>query len=133
MKKERFAKIPVSMIKQIGEGVLSYQEFCALCYMLVFCGIREGVRQPYMLGRKGIMQTLQISESRAKRILISLQNKGFIHPMYRMVDAEGVTVETKSLKHARALRLGDNSGFAQTHYRITKRPNGRTGKRTNGN
>lgn len=121
-KKTRFAMVTVRMVEQVGTGGLSYQEFCVLTYMLIFCGTTEGLTNPYKRGRAGIIEVFRISDSRVKSILTSLQKKGFIHPIYRVQKSDGTFVGTKSLKYARSIKLGDGGRYLRTYYKVTRLP-----------
>lgn len=123
MKNQRYVRVTVAMLQQVGAGYLSYQEFCVLSYILVHCGTGEsGTPNPYKRGRRWIQDTFQVSPSRAKRILLSLQAKGFLQPIYRVTMLDGETVPTKSLKHARALLLKRGGTFTRTFYNAAANP-----------
>lgn len=126
----RFARITVEMVEQVGNGLLTYQEFCALSYMFTFCGHTDGEKNPYMRGNVGIMETFQVSTTRAKRLLSSLTAKGFLRPIYRVRTLKGKVVRTRSLKQARHLRYNEDCRHLKTYYNVNMFPSKKPPKAT---
>lgn len=120
--KHRYVRVTAPMVFHLGNGLLSYQELCVLIFMLIYCGVTDGHRNPYKLGRKGIADALNISDSRVKQVLATLERKGFVRPVYRIIKPDETSVETESLRQARKLKLSHGGGFMRTFYYVSKKP-----------
>lgn len=120
--KNRYAKISVRMVERIGAGLISYQEFAVWAYMLTYCGTKDGQKNPYKRGKKGITDTFQISAVRAQKILKSLEQAGVVEPVYRVRLADSSEFQTKSWKQAWKVMKTGGGRIMNTFYRVHRVP-----------
>lgn len=114
-----FVKIYASFFDLRSE--LTPMELLVLQYMLICSKIRGG-KNIYIKGITGISKQFNIRESRTRKILRKLQNKGFIKRKYRVKIGSKIKITTT---YERALFLKKKHGgkVKNSHFYVSVNKN----------